>query len=448
MQSREELTAKEKNLKKKLREFGGICEVFPDVKTTYQAQIDTIKKMIAEQKTIEENKSSKFGKSAKLRKEAENKLSELCTELEEIEKKCAELDKLTAYEHPASKEHIKKLSDMVNEFKTEDILSLPFDDVVACFSEGIKKLTELNNAKPKDDALIEKYNNQQKELHKSFIETLKGLDEYFLVFSPATRLPYMDFREQTGMASMWLFTDEEYAKHCRNFFARQYIFLDVVKISKEHFTEFSKNLPKYGFNTFMLNNGVHNLTIDLSALIGKIQYSCPTNPTLHIRRMDFFQSLLLYNKVPQTNHKLYEQYHNPMLMRAKESVMMHELSKAQYTLVSKAVKQTNEKGEETDATEIPTNMKDDTRFLLIFTDMIEFNMWKKTSGFQTENSDFKASIVNFETIDKLAADTGSELLLDRNGWCLELTKDKRETVKKVAEHVKKLEEQKKEQKSE
>ena len=445
MYSREELTAKEKNLKKKLREFGGICEVFPDVKTAYQAQIDTIKKILEEEKTIEQNKSSKFGKSAKLRKEAEAKISELSEELKNLEEKCKNLDELTKYEVPPSKEQHQNLEKLVNEFKTNEILSLSFDEIVSCFSIGIKKITELNSAQPKDDALIEKYNAQQKEIHKSFMETLKSMDEYFLVFSPATRLPYMDFREQTGMASMWLFTSEDYAKHCRNFFARQYIFLDVVKISKEHFAEFSKNLPRYGYNTFMLNNGVHNLTIDLSALIGKVQYSCPINPMLHTRRIDFFQSILLYDKVPQTNHKLYEQYHNPMVMRAKESVMMHEMSKAQYTLVSKPVKQKNENGEEFDATEIPTNMKNDVRFLLVFTDMLEFNAWKKTSGFPTENSEFKASIVGFDVIDKLAADTGSELLIDRNGWCLELTKEKRETVKKIAEQVKKLEEEKKSQ---
>ena len=55
--------------------------------------------------------------------------------------------------------------------------------------------------------------------------------------------------------------------------------------------------------------------------------------------------------------------------------------------------------------------------------------------------------VDFATIDKMAAETDSELLIDRNGWCFEFTKDRREAAKQVAEQVEKLQaEQKKNEK--
>ncbi len=92
-------------------------------------------------------------------------------------------------------------------------------------------------------------------------------------------------------------------------------------------------------------------------------------------------------------------------------------------------------------------MKDDKRFLLIFTDMLEFNSWKSAAEFKTEGQGYVAKAVDFATIDKMATETDSELLIDRNGWCFEFTKDRREAAKQVAEQVEKLQaEQKKNEK--
>lgn len=439
----DELTKKEKDMKKAVRELGGLAELFPDVKENYDEQISIVKKLVKANKTYEENKNARFGKGAKLKKESSAEISELEERLDEAVRAQTEKDEKIKLFPTISKERTAELAAMTAELKTEEIKKLEFEELATCLSAGMAKLNELKAAEQKNDILIEKHNIQQKELHKEFIEKLKAVENYYISFSPATRAPYMDLREKTGQACMWLFTKEEYAKNCRNFFARRYIFTDIVKVTKEEFTQFSKNLPRMGFNAFTLNNGVHNLTVELAALTGKIQYTCPINPSLHARRLDFFQSLLLFNKVPQTNHKLYEQYHNPVIMKAKESVMLHELYKAKYTLVMKIIKQKNEKGEEVEASEIPTNMKDDTRFLLVFTDMLEFNNWKKASGFKTDEPGFVAKAVDFATVDKMASDTNSELLIDRNGWCFEFTKARRDAAKKIAEQVAKLEEQKK-----
>ena len=123
--------------------------------------------------------------------------------------------------------------------------------------------------------------------------------------------------------------------------------------------------------------------------------------------------------------------------------MLHELYKAKYTLVMKIVKQKNEKGEDIETSEIPTNVKDDTRFLLVFTDMLEFNNWKKASGFKTDEPGFVAKAVDFATVDKMASDTKSELLIDRSGWCFEFTKARRDMAKQIAEQVAALEEKRK-----
>jgi hypothetical protein len=448
MYSIDELTQKEKDLKKSLRELGGLTELFGDIKENYQGQIDIIKKILRQQKIAEENKSARFGKGAKQKKEALAEIAELESKLSELSDSQKSLDEKIRLLPTISKERTDELTAMITNFKTEEIKALPFEELATCFLAGITKINELNAAEQKNDILTEKYNRQQKELHPVFIEKLKAAEEYFIAFSPATHAPYMDLREKSGQACLWLFTKEEYAKNCRNFFARQYIFIDVVKIDKKDFSEFAKNLPRWGFNFFTLNNGVHNLTVELSALIGKVQYSCPVNPSLHARRFDFFQSLLLYNKVPQTNHKLYEQYHNPMLMKAKESVMLHELYKAKYTLVMKVIKQKDENGQETETSEIPTNIKDDVRFLLVFTDMLEFNAWKNASDFKTDGPGFVAKAVDFATVDHMANETKSELLLDRSGWCFEFTAQRRAAAKQIAEQVEKLEAERKKKQTE
>lgn len=442
MYTSEELTKREKDLKKAVRDLGGLAELFPELQKNYQDQIDILKKISKKTKTVEENATARFGKGAKLRKEAQAELSELELKLEELIKEQPEKEEVIKLYPTIEKSRADELAKMVDSFETDKIKELPLNELATAFVSGITKIQTLNSSENKNEILIEKYNAQQKELHKVFIDKLRECDEYFIAMSPATRAPYMDLREKNGQACLWIFTDEGYAKNCRNFFARQYIFLEIMKISKDDFKNFAKNLPRMGYNFFTLNNGVHNLTIELSALIGKVQYSCPINPTLHMRRLDFYQSLLLFNKVPQTNHKLYEQYHNPMLMKAKESVMLYEFYKAKYTLVMKEVTKT-EDGKEVKAMEMPTNIKDDTRFILVFSDMLEFDIWKRASNFKTDEPGFKATAIGFEDLCRMGEDTGNEFLLDRNGWCFEFTKDKRENVKQVAIQVAKLEEERK-----
>lgn len=441
MISHEELTAYEKDIKKELRDLGGICEIFPDLKANCQEQIDTVKHILRREKAIDENKSARFGKGAKLKKEAAGEIEELEKKLSELKEKHAELAEVIKEQPTIAPDRRLELAALVDEFKTDEINALPFEELAFCFSAGIDKLARLSGAEQKNDILIEKYNRQQKAMHKVFLDALRAEEELFIAFSPATRSPYLNFSEQNGQAALWIFTKEGYAKNCRFFFARQYIFFDIVKFSKKDFAEFSKNLPRCGFNCFTLNNGVHNLTIELSAIAGNVQYSCPTNPALHLRRFDFFQALLTFNKVPQTNHKLYEQYHNPTLMRAKESVMLHELYKAKYTVVMKSITQKDESGKDVESTEIPTCEKDGKRYLLIFTDMIEFNTWKVQSGFKTEGDGFAARVVDFTVINKMAEDTKSELLLDPATWSFEFTKDRRAMAAAIAEQVKKLEEE-------
>lgn len=438
MYSTEELVKKEKDLKKTLREFGGLAEIYSDIKENYDEQISTIKKLLRAEKTAEENKSAIFGKNAKLKKEALSEIEEKNAKLSELENVQKELEKKIEQKPTISETRKNELTEIVETFDEEKIKALPFDELVFCILVVLTKMGELNSKEEKNEILIERYKKLQNALHPEFVSKLKETEEFFIAFSPTTRVPYLNFNENSGQASMWLFTNEDYASNCKLFFARQYIFTDVVRFTRDDFFEFAKNLPRMGFNSFTLNNGVHNITVPLKELIGEVTYSCPINPMLHIRRLDFFQALLLYNKVPQTNHTLYEQYHNPLLMKAKESVMLHELYKAKYTIVMKVIKSKNENGEDVESSEIPTNMKDDKRFLLIFTDMLEFNSWKNAAEFKTEGPGYVAKAVDFETIDKMALETDSELLIDRNGWCFEFTADRRNNAKQIAEQVEKM----------
>lgn len=442
----EELEKQEKSVKKLLRELGGLGEIFPDVKKNYEEQISSRKKLIAALKEYDENKDSRFGKKAKTKKEALQKTEELSGKLDELLKNAEELEKKLAPADAISPERTLELKNMANEFKTEEIKNLEFDELAVAFGGGIEAISKLSNAEQKNEILLEKYNRQQKNLQKPFFDKLRASEEFFVAFSPATHMPYVDLREPLKQSCLWLFTKEEYAHNCRKHFARQYVFIDVVKYSNKEFFEYSKNLPRLGFNAIVINNGVHNLTVETAPVIGKLQYSCPINPMLHARRLDFFQALLVYNKVPQTNHTLYERFHNPMIMKAKESIMLNELAKATYTMVMKANKVKNEKDEEVVNTEIPTNMKGDTRFLLVFSDMLEFDAWKKSSGFNTNDQGFTAKSMDFAAIDSIANDTQSELLLDRAGWCMELGKERRETIKEVAAKVREAEEKANKQK--
>lgn len=439
MYKSEELEKRNKELKKLLRELGGLSELFPDIQKNYEEQISTIKSLNSTVKAYDDNQSARFGKKAKMKKEAAAKSEELSAKLSELEAMQKELEKEITPTPAFSAERSAELAELTDNFKTDEIAALPFEELASCFSRTAAKIAELNSAEQKNEILSERYRNQQKQLQKTFFEKLRETETFFIAYSPATHLPYADLREASKQSCMWLFTKEAYAKNCRNFFARQYIFIDIVKYSNKDFFEFSKNLPRLGFNAITLNNGIHNLTVETDPVIGNIRYSCPINPWLHARRMDFYQALLLFNKVPQTNHKLYEQYHNPMIMKAKESVMLNELAKAQYTLVMRTVKKTDENGKETEASEIPTNLKENTRFLLVFSDMPEFDAWKNASGFKTDEPGFAAKAMTFDSIDKLAAETNSELLLDRNGWCFELTKERREIIKQIAERVKNAE---------
>ena len=440
MYSIEKLEKREKDLKKELRELGGLGEVFPDNKKNCEDLIAAIKAFIKANKTYEENKSSRFGKGAKLKKEALAQTEDLEKQITELENEKTELDNNIAPIPAITQERTAELGAMVDDFKTAEIKALPFEELATAFGAGIAKISKISSAEQKNEILLEKYNRQQKELHVAFFEKLHNSEEFFIAYSPATHLPYLDLREQNNQACLWLFTKEDYAKNCRNYFARQYIFIDIVKFTNKDFFEYSKNLPRLGFNAIVINNGVHNLTVETGPVIGPIKYSCPINPTLHARRFDFFQALMLFNKVPQTNHTLYEKFHNPLIMKAKETVMLNEFAKAQYTIVMKSVKKTDENGKETESFEIPTVVKGETRFLLTFTDMLEFDAWKKATGFKTDEPGFAAKVMDFNGIDNIAKDTGSELLLDIQSWCFEMTKERREMIKNIAVHVKNVEE--------
>lgn len=115
--------------------------------------------------------------------------------------------------------------------------------------------------------------------------------------------------------------------------------------------------------------------------------------------------------------------------------MLFELSRAQYTVVMKSVKQVNAQGKEVEMTEIPTVKKDDTPFLLIFTDMLEYSAWKKSSDFNTDNGETAAKVLSFENLCSMANDTKTQLLLDRNGWCFEMTQQHREAISQIAKQV-------------
>ena len=70
MQSKSDLEQQEKILKKKLRDLGGLSELFPDIKKNYQAQIGHIKTLLKQTPVLEQYQSAIFGKGAKLKKEA------------------------------------------------------------------------------------------------------------------------------------------------------------------------------------------------------------------------------------------------------------------------------------------------------------------------------------------------------------------------------------------
>ena len=68
MYSVEELAQREKELKKALRELGGLTELYPDIKKNYDEQISTVKKIIRADKTAEEKKVGDFWKGCKAEK--------------------------------------------------------------------------------------------------------------------------------------------------------------------------------------------------------------------------------------------------------------------------------------------------------------------------------------------------------------------------------------------
>lgn len=435
MQSKSDLEQQEKNLKKKLRDLGGLLEVFPDIKENYQAQIDHIKTLLKQIPVLEQYQSAIFGKGAKLKKEAsaaiedaENKLSELTAAAEELEKKITPAETIPQ----ARKEELAALAKACNQAEMEN---LSFEEMAYCLVITLSEIMQLQRAEQKDEISIKRYTEQQKKLQRTVGETLRTLDSVYVAFSPATRCPYVDVRDQEQQSALWIFSKEEYARNCKLHFAKEYIFTDVVEVKKEMLQNFAKNLPRWGFNTLILNNGVHNLVFPLAAWIGTVNYSCPVNPMLHMRRLDFYQALLAFNKVPQTNHTLYERYHNPQILKAKESMMLFELSRAQYTVVMKSVMQKDAQGKETEMTEIPTVKKDDTPFLLIFTDMLEYSAWKDSADFKTEDGKTVAKVLSFENLCNMANDTKTQLLLDRNGWCFEMTEQHRTAIAQIAKQV-------------
>lgn len=435
MQSKSELELLEKNLKKKLREAGGLLEIFPELKDNYQSQINHIKTILKQTPVLEQHQSAIFGKGAKLKKEATAAIQEAEQKLSELLEKAEELEKKIAPTETIPDDRKKELSSLALSCSQAEMEKLSFEEIAYCLVITLSELLKLQRAENKDEISIKRYTEQQKKLQKTVGETLRTLDSVYVAFSPATRCPYVDVREQEQQSALWIFSKEEYARNCKLHFAKEYIFTDVVEVKKEMLQAFAKDLPRRGFNTLILNNGVHNLVFPLAAWIGTVNYSCPTNPMLHMRRLDFYQSLLAFNKVPQTNHTLYERYHNPQLLKAKESMMLFELSRAQYTVVMKSVKQTDAQGKEVEMTEIPTVKKDDTPFLLIFTDMLEYSAWRESSDFNPDNGETAAKVLSFENLCSMANDTKTQLLLDRNGWCFEMTQQHREAISQIAKQV-------------
>ena len=136
MYSVEELAQREKELKKALRELGGLTELYPDIKKNYDEQISTVKKIIRADKTAEENKSAIFGKGAKQKKDAQTEIEEKSARLEELENEQKELDKKIEPKPTIADERKNELAALVDNFKEDEIKALPFDELAFCFLES------------------------------------------------------------------------------------------------------------------------------------------------------------------------------------------------------------------------------------------------------------------------------------------------------------------------
>lgn len=438
MQDIKELEGLEKELKKELREAGGLVEVFPEMKQVYEEQIKLFKELQKQIQTAEQTKVGLFGKGSKQKKEAEAAIEEAEKRMEELSEKIREYREMLTPVPTISVERKKELSELATAGRLKEIEALEYEELAYCLVATLGILEQIQKAEKKDEISQKRFSDQVQKLQMKVAEGLRSKETVYVAFSPATRCPYLDLREQQNQSCLWVFTKEEYAKNCKFHFAKEYIFMDVVEVKKEALQEFAKNLPRWGFNFLILNNGVHNLMLKLEAWIGTVNYSCPINPKLYTRRFDFFQALLSFNKVPQTNHTLYEKYHNPMLIKAKESVMLYEMSQAQYSVVMKTVVQKDATGKEVEMTEIPTSIKDEQRFLLIFTDMLEFTIWQKVSGFQPEAGKTIAKTLNFDGICTLAKETGADFVLDAAGWQLQINETHRNAVNQVAQQIAEL----------
>lgn len=226
---------------------------------------------------------------------------------------------------------------------------------------------------------------------KRFIlQQLRNSEEIFVLFSRATRLPYVHCDEESYNDQVYIFRKEEDARKAVGRYQEEKIPVQIMKVEKDKFLNFYSSLYFQGINAMIIDQGENQIEILLEELVTPPDYSkIPEgqirvdNPQFQLTAMYLMQLLRREPGVRPTKE-----------MQELEEELIANMRRGTYIVPLQEDKK------------VPLmKLKEDVLVQPVFTDIHEFN---KFGG----SAKFRGAVVPYEKIPEAVAEQAKGIVIN------------------------------------
>lgn len=242
-----------------------------------------------------------------------------------------------------------------------------------------------------------------------FVKTLPKREAMYIIISRLTRLPYAVCAEDTFEDEVFLFTEETEAIERAKRLSAEGQPVAAMKIEQKDLLKYLTELYAYGFTMLVIQSGVEMLRMTLPEVVRRHgleklpeKLRPLENPTLQL-------SMIYYLQEARKGAGKYD----AETVAEQEEEMAVNLLRAKYLLPVKEVEMDGQKMTQLLLVKTP----DQKAMAPIFSDVVEYNRFKKEAG-------LKAAVTDFEKLAEmpLPEEVGG-FLLNPGSTALVLTKE-------------------------
>lgn len=263
--------------------------------------------------------------------------------------------------------------------------------------------------------------------NRFLVKKFEQFEQIFVLFSQATKLPFIECDEETFDDQIFVFTSEEQVKEAGQKYVKEKIALVAVRIPQSQIKVFLRGLYSVGVNALMVQDEGAPVRVELDQLVPKPdleeanQGPIPKlNPELQLTTLYFLQELRRPGeRTPEEKKQL----------RSLEEEMAVNMMKSRFIL---AVDITDVEGEwdpraKDQKAKIPfVKNKDGNIFQPCYSDLGEF----KKFNARNKNAKFRLLAVAYDDLPKYLIKDSKGFVFNPGGYNLVLTREQLELMKK------------------